>query len=188
LPFKDRYPTTLEFEIDRGQLLRYWRLQAIIGCCGATLPFSFAIGMSLFRFHLESNLNLGVLWKLSWFVLYFIAGFVAGLVVGGVIYFAMCHVPAKRAAANLRLMVEGPFLRIVSGGYFVTDRRIHFRAISDYSIQEGPLLKQLGMKSLSFRVMGSAQGVSQSVAGLVNPEEVRDQLCEIDASRENAEA
>ena len=83
-------------------------------------------------------------------------------------------------------MVEGPYLRLVSGGYFVTDRRIHFRTVGDYSTHEGPLLRKLGMKSLSFRIASSGQvPLCHHVAGLVNPDDVRDQLCEIDAAREN---
>ena len=55
MAFRDRYPTEIEFEIDRKQLLRYWRTQALIGCSVATLPFAVLIAIMLFNIHLESN-------------------------------------------------------------------------------------------------------------------------------------
>lgn len=188
MAFKDRYPTEIDFEIDRKQLLRYWRMQAVLGCSGATLPFAVLIAMAFFKSHLESHRDLSVGSLTVWFILYVVVGTAAGLLVACLIYLLMCHLPAQRASQNLRLMVEGPYLRFVSGGYFVTDRRIHFRSVSDYSTHEGPLLRKLGMKSLSFRIAGSGQmPLLHHVVGLVNPDDVRDQLCEIDAARENSE-
>lgn len=184
MAFKDRYPTEIEFEIDRHRLLRYWRIQAVIGCFGTTLPFAVLIGMAFFKIHLEGNPALSIGSRFLWLLTYAAAGTVAGLLVATVIYLVICHLPAKRASQNLHLMVEGPYLRIVSGGYFVTDRRIHFQAISDYTTHQGPLLRMVGMKSLSFHV-SSPTPSSKRVVGLTSPDDVRDQLCEIDAAREN---
>ncbi|MBN2294047.1 MAG: hypothetical protein JXM70_16595 [Pirellulales bacterium] len=184
---KDRFPTEIEFDIDRRQLLRYWRVQSFIGCCVPIILLFAFIGIGFYKIHLDSIQDIGIVSIVVWLVLYIVAVILAGLIVGGIIYLALCHMPSRRAAANLRLLVEGPFLRIVSGAFYVTDRRIHFRAISDYSTHEGPLLKKFGMKSLSFRVIGSGQNPSEHIVGLVDPDDVRDQLCEIDAARENAE-
>jgi len=117
---------------------------------------------------------------------YLAAGSAVALLLGAALYFALGHYQSKWSANNLRLLVEGPYLRIVSGAVFVTDRRIHFRAISDYSTHDGPLLRRLKMKTISFRIIGQGQPVrSTSIPGVIDPIKVRDMLCEIDAAREN---
>lgn len=181
----DQFPANIEFEIDRARLMRYWRIQGFVGCCG---PATLLISIMFTPFF--SLLFLGVrqappgplaLWRSVAFVVATLSGFLAG----SLLYFIMAHYPAKWAATNLRLTVEGPYLRIVSGAIFVTDRRIHFRSISDYSTHDGPLLKRLGMKALSFRVIGGAQATSSTIPGIIDAVKARDLLCEIDAAREN---
>lgn len=179
----DGFPTNIEFEIDRQSLRRYWRLQGIIGCCIPGVLFSMLFAVAFYSAFLESKPEIRLAAIVGWFVAFLVGAIIAGLVAGTILYFAICHWPSELAARNLRVMVEGPYLRIISGSAFLTDRRIHFRAISDYSTHEGPLLKKLGMKSVSFRIIGS-QPSSQQLPGLINPDQVRDTLCKIDAARE----
>jgi membrane protein YdbS with pleckstrin-like domain len=187
MPFRDGYPTDIEFEIDRRALLRYSRVQSLIACCAASLPVSILVAVACFKTHREANPTMAMVSSFGWLMLYAGAGVLAGLFVGGGIYFLLSHASSKLASQNLRLMVEGPYLRIISGGVFVTDRRLHFRDIGDYTIAEGPLLRMFGLKALSFRVTSTGrtgQFPAYTVVGLVNPDRVRDQLCDIDAVRE----
>jgi membrane protein YdbS with pleckstrin-like domain len=187
VPFRDGYPTDLEFEIDRRALLRYSRVQGLIGCCAASLPVLILVGIACFNVHREANPTMGIASSLGWLILCAGSGVLAGLFAGGGIYFVVYHATSKLASQNLRLMVEGPYLRIISGGVFVTDRRIHFRDVGDYTIEEGPLLRVFGLKALSFRVTATgrtSQPSRYAVVGLVNPNLVRDRLCDIDAARE----
>ena len=114
-----------------------------------------------------------------------LSGAAIGCCIGVLLYFITTHFVAKWAAQNVRLIVEGPYLRLVSGGIFVSDRRMHFRTISDYTTHAGPLLRRFGMKTLSFTAAGSRNSLPTRIAGLVDPDKVRDALCEIDAAREN---
>lgn len=118
-------------------------------------------------------------------VTYLATGIPIGCCIGVLMYLLTTHFYAKWAAQNLRLIVEGPYLRLVSGGIFVSDRRMHFRTISDYTTHAGPLLRRLAMKTLSFSATGSRNSLPTRIAGLVDPDKVRDALCEIDAAREN---
>jgi hypothetical protein len=187
VPFRDGYPTDIEFEIDRRALLRYLRVQALIGYCAALVPLLILVAITCFKVHREWNPKMGIASSFGWLILYGIAGILVGLVVGAGIYFVTSHTRSRLASQNLRLIVEGPYLRIISGAVFITDRRIHFRDINDYSVEEGPLLRMCGLKALRFHVMatgGTGQFPTRSIVGLVNPEKVRDQLCDIDAARE----
>ncbi len=180
----DKYPTNIEYEIDRVALIRYWRLQATIGYSLAPAPIAGMFGLAFFRLYVETHPGIGGLTYVAFAAMLILAGLFAGMLVGILLYFLMSHFLIKLSVKNLRLLVEGPYLRSISGAIFVTDRRIHFRAISDYSTSDGPLLRRFGMRNLSFTVIGSTAHASTVVSGLKNPDEVRDQLCEIDAARE----
>lgn len=185
MPFTDKYPEQIEFEIDRPRLIRYWRLCGFLGCCIPCVVGVVLIALPLLGDYLQTHrhLHLGEILVIG--LAYLAVGAIAGLLIGLLLYIAMSHYSAKWAAQNLRLIIEGPYLRLISGGLLITDRRIHFRAISDYSTTQGPMLRLFGMKTLSFRVVGSSQSFSTTVAGLKEPDKVRDALCEIDAAREN---
>ena len=183
MPFRDGYPTDIEFEIDRGALLRYLRIQAFVGCCCATVPFAL-VATAYFDTHFRVRTMINVPPSFSDVMVNVMVGLTTVLVVGGAIYFAWFHQNTKRESANLRLLIEGPYLRIVSGGFITVDRRIHFRDIGDYSTRVGPLLRLMGLKALSFRLVGDRQHSLQNIVGLVDAQQARDQLCDIDAARE----
>ncbi len=180
----DEFPDRLEFEIDRPLLLRYWRIQAIFACCTVALPWGILIGAMLAQAYGELH---GTRNGLNWLAINttgLASGGAAGIVVGLAVYLAVLHLPIKLAACKIRLVVDGSYLRVVSGTFFISDRRIHFRAISDYSTHDGLLLRQLGLKRLSFRVCGGNHARAFSIVGLNDAEAVCDQLCSIDAARE----
>lgn len=184
MAFSDKYPEQIEFEIDRPRVRRYLRLLGFGSYLGGTtvvsLFFSFAAFTGSFQHQPIVQFD-EIVHRLA---AYFATGLAIGCAIGLLLYFVTTHFIADWAAQNLRLIVEGPYLRLVSGGVFVSDRRIHFRTVNDYSTHAGPLLRRLGMKSLSFRVEGNSRLLT-TVAGLVDPDDVRDALCEIDAAREN---
>lgn len=156
-----------------------------MGCFGLTFPFAMLIALAFYNAGMAPyQTNTDIWFRLGWFSLYMTGGLLACGIFGSVLYFTYFRPSARLKAKNLRLMVDGPYLRIVSGGYVLVDQRFHFRDISSYSTVQGPLLRRCGLKSLCFRVQGRATTPPLSVIGLVDADRVRDVLCEIDASRE----
>lgn len=184
MTFKDRFPLEIDFEIDRQRLLRYLLAQAKIGCFGLPFPFAMLLALAFFNEGMAPYHNTDVWFSLGWFSFYMMAGLLACGIFGSILYFAYFRPSARLKADNLRLMVDGPYLRLVSGGLILNDQRFHFRDVSCYSTVQGPLLRRHGLKSLCFRVNGHAAAPPLSVIGLVDAGRVRDVLCEIDASRE----
>ncbi len=85
---------------------------------------------------------------------------------------------------SMGVRVEGAFLRISHEGIVRVDRKLHFRAIVDYALVEGPLMKHLGITGLHMTTTsGSPQGILQ-LWGVADGEAVRDQLALIDSLRE----
>lgn len=105
-----------------------------------------------------------------------------GFLVGAVIY-ACFHFNYGRYARHCSLIVEGPFLRFTTGGFFTEVKRVHFRAVSDYSTHDGPLLKLFGIKVLSFQIMGR-RAQNNTIAAIVEADRVCEELAQIDAIRE----
>lgn len=186
MSFKDRFPLEIEFEVDRERLLRYLLIQARIGCFGLVLPFALCFAVAFFNSHLAPYRPAGFWFQFGWLVIYLLGGVLACVVFGAVLYFSYFQPSARLKAKNLRLMVDGPYLRLVSGGFVVLDQRFHFRDVSCYATLQGPLLRRCLLKSLCFRVQARSTTPPLRVTGLVDADRVRDVLCEIDASRELA--
>lgn len=184
LTFKDRFPTEIEFDIDRQRYLKYLTSQAWLGCFAIASPFVLVLTGMLFQEKMAPFRNAGFGYQFGWLVLCLIAGLGAGAVFCSVLYFGYFRSSARRKAENLRLLVDGPYLRMVSGGFIVVDERFHFRDVSCYTTVQGPLLRFHGLKSLRFRIQGRSAAPPLAIQGLVDADGVRDDLCEIDASRE----
>jgi len=184
LTFKDRFPLKAEFEIDRDRLLRHLLTQARFGCFGLAFPLALLLALAFFNAHMAPYHNTGIWFRLGWFSIYMLGGILACSIFGSILYFTYFRPSARLKAENLRLMVDGPYLRLVSGGFILLDQRFHFRDVSSYGTVQGPLLRRHGLKSLWFRVHGRTTTPPLSVTGLVDADHVRDILCEIDASRE----
>lgn len=181
---KDSFPLEIEFEIDRERLLRHLLTQARMICFGIALPFALLFAFSFFNSHVTPYRNADLWFRIGWFCAYMIGGLAACALFGAALYFTYFRPSARLEAKHLRLMVDGPYLRMVSGGFVLLDQRFHFREISSYSLVQGPLLRRHGLKTLRFRVHGSSTAPPLSVPGLADPDRARDVLCEIDASRE----
>jgi membrane protein YdbS with pleckstrin-like domain len=183
--FADKFPEQVEFEIDRPRLVRYLRACGFAVCVGGMIPVSLFFSLAAFSGSFQHRPPVEFDEILPRLATYLATGVSIGCCVGVLLYFITAHFPARWAAQNVRLIVEGPYLRLVSGAIFVSDRRMHFRTISDYSTHSGPLLWRFGMKTLSFSTTSGRNGLPTRIAGLVDPDKVRDALCEIDAAREN---
>ncbi|MCO8125472.1 PH domain-containing protein [Stieleria sp. TO1_6] len=188
MAFKDRFPLEIEFEIDREKLLRYLLTQARLGCFAISLPFASLIGLSLFSAKMVPYRNPDLWFRAGWLGIYMIGAVLTSVLFSSILYFSYFRPSSRLKAANLRLVVDGPYLRLVSGGFVLHDRRFHFRDVSSYSTLQGPFLRHLGLKSLCFRVSGHPTSQPLSVIGLADADWVRDTLCEIDASRELPDA
>lgn len=188
MTFKDSFPLEIEFEIDRERLLRYLLTQAWLGCFGLMLPFGLMFALFFFDSHMVPYRNTDIWFQFSWLCFYLTGGIIVAALLCCVLYFGYFRPSARLKAKNLRLMVDGPYLRHVSGGFILLDQRYHFRDISSYGTIQGPMLRHHGLKSLSFRLPGRSPTPPTFVTGLVDADRVRDVLCEIDASRELPDA
>ena len=184
MTFKDNFPIEIEFEIDRERLLRYLLVQARLGCFGLALPFGLVFAVAFYNAHMAPYRHAEISFRMGWLAIYLIGGLTTSALLASIFYFSYFRPSARLKAKNLCLLVDGPYLRLVSGGFILLDQRFHFRDVSSYGTIQGPLLRYHHMKSLCFRIQGRSSTPPLSVAGLVNPDRVRDVLCEIDASRE----
>ncbi len=183
MAFKDTYPLELEFEIDRKRLEHYYQFQSVVGCFAISVPFGILVVIGFLQSFLLIHPEFTALQKFVSFACFVVGGLVVGLLVGMFFYYGYFNKSSKLAARNLRLRVEGPYLRLITGAYFVIDRRYHFKDIHTYTTCQGPLLKRFGMKALMFNV-SMRQMHPVQIDGLIDVDSVRDKLCEIDAARE----
>ncbi len=180
--FSDKYPQRIEFEFNRPALCRIYRLRAWLACVPLLSVFAFLFTAGIFSDFLAMHSRADWVYKLGMGVIYFGAGQLVSLLMASIIYFSYFHRAAALHAQNRRLIVEGPYLRYISGAYVIFDRRFHFRDIHTYTTVQGPLLKRFGVESLLFYSQQRPGGLNQ-VDGLQDVAEVRDMLCEIDAER-----
>jgi hypothetical protein len=185
LTIEDPFPHEIEFEIDRERLLRYMLIQARIGCFVLTFPISLLLAVAFFNARMAPYPNAGIWFQFGWFSIYMMGCFLVCGVFCQILYLAYFRPSARLKAKNLQLMVEGPYLRLVSGGYMLVDQRFHFREICSYTTVQGPLLRRHGMKSLRIRLNGHSTTPPLTVTGLIDVDRVRNVICEIDASRES---
>lgn len=183
--FKDKFPLQLEFDIDRERLTRYYRFQSFIGCVAIAIPVGVIAAFGFLKPFLQVNNDFTLIQRVVSSVCFIVGGMFAGLFVGMALYYPCFHKSSQRAARNLRLIVEGPYLRLVSGSYFVVDRRYHFNEIHTYTTFQGPLQRRFGMKTLMINV-AVRQIPPVHVDGLIDTDSVRDKLCEMDAVRESS--
>lgn len=183
MAFKDKFPLELEFEIDRKGLVRYYRFQSFVGCVAFAVPVGIFVAFGFLKPFVQINAETTVLEQITTVVCFTLGGLIAGLLFALALYYLNFHKSSHLAAHNLRLRVEGPYLRLVSGSFFVMDRRYHFKDIHTYTTFQSPFLGRFGMKRLLFNV-SDRQIPPVHVDGLIDVDSVRDKLCEIDAARE----
>jgi len=181
----DPYPLNFEVEIDRDRLRQYlrakWLLLWLVLFSFFGLVFGAATG--------ERKINQGmrspaeVLWLLSKDSA---IGMGIGLGLAFVLYALFSHRRAAHYSKSLSLSVEGPFLRIRECLAAHTDRRLHFRAVVDYAIEQDWLMRRFGVETLKMRTTCGGPVATIVVPGLKAGITTRDLLSEVDRVRENA--
>jgi len=180
----DPHPHDLEIEIDRNRLRAYLRAQSLVIWA---LLFSFLgiiCGLSSVAKDLEQGVH-------TWSSMLTTAataigiGWGLGLLVASACYFVFNHRMTGRFADELRISVEGPFLRIRQRLAVATDRKLHFRAIVDYAVVQDPFMRLFDIHSLQMTTTGSGPTSIINVPGVKDCLKARDTLSEIDGLREN---
>lgn len=178
-------PHTLEFDFCRDALLRYLRVKWYLSwVCGLAV-----MGMMIGLGTVSSRIEAGDFKSFQEACLGLATGVVQGLAgsffLSTALYFLFSHWLAARTAEGLRVVVEGPFFRIIQKGRFRMDRKLHFRSIIDYTTIEGPLMRRFGVMALHMTTTGGGNQPGLQVVGIRDCPVVRDKLAEIDAIREN---
>lgn len=112
-------------------------------------------------------------------------GFGCGALIGAFCYLTLTHFRSSAEARTLSLRVDGPFVRLKTGGFTHTDRKLHFRSIIDYSVVDGPLRRRFGLQTLQMTVPAGVPNGLIQLTGLRDCERVRDELAALDAAREH---
>jgi membrane protein YdbS with pleckstrin-like domain len=181
----DPFPATVEVVIDRIRLQQYLRWKWFLAWTVLPGVMGMFIGLS------SSTTTIGqhpssLSEVLSSAVLRAVFGFVAALLLAVVCYLTCSHRLARRYAEELQVSVEGSFLRIRQHAIVVSDRKLHFRSIVDYSVAQDPIMRWFGIEALQMTTTGSGPAATISIPGVKDCMKVRDMLSEIDRLRENA--
>jgi len=181
----DPYPSHFEIDIDRDRVRKYLRAKWFFSWIVALGLFGAVFALAPAGKSIEGDLKP---WAevLAVFAGSMAIGLVLGCLIGAVLYLLFSHWLAATYANSLVVAVEGPFLRICENWGIRTDRRLHFRAIVDYAIQQGPLRRRFGIESLIMTTTGHGSTATISIPGIKDGLKTRDMLSEVDRLRENA--
>ncbi len=188
----DTLPESFPIEIDRERLRRFLRLHCLIGWMVITGFFGFFAGIGTIGDAIKANElrekegRQAVILSHATILRHLANGMAMGGSIGLVFYLCMGQWTSAAYARNIRLSVEGAFLRVQSGVFLRQDRKIHFRSIHDYAVVETYFSRLTGVQVLRMNVSGSMQRPWLHIAGIKDCLEVRDMLAEVDARRENA--
>lgn len=181
----DQYPKELTLEIDRKGLRKYYRIGAFLVVMAASIVIGCANAMG----RIGDGLKEAGLKSINDLIFYTICGLAAGIgvsvVVALLIYFVFFHRSAARRAASLIVTVEGPFLRVQQHEVFSTDRKLHFRAIVDYSTIQGWLMRKCGIHALRMHTTAGGPSSMLTIYGVKDCLKMRDILSDMDRLREN---
>jgi hypothetical protein len=178
------HPANLNIEIDRVRLRRYLRAKSFLSWVA---PLSFfgglfgfaSVGKSFDKGGLSPGEILGIVSvRIS-------VGVCIALLLASLCYFVFSHRAANRRSAALEVTVEGAFLRIREDDLVVSDRKLHFRSIVDYSTYEDFLMRYFGVSSLRMATTAGGHQGWLMIPGVKDCLRVRDLLAEIDSQREN---
>lgn len=181
----DPYPPSFEIEIDRSGLKRFLRTSWLISSCIFLALFGFFFGLMACARELEARP------KPTREALVVASRDVAiGLGLSILAALALDRLLLRRIAAHyaasLQVSVEGSFLRIREDWGLLNDRRLHFRAIVDYSLQQTWIGRWCNVESLVMNTTGSGPKSTVTIAGVKGGLQTRDLLSEVDRLRENS--
>lgn len=180
----DPYPTIIDIEIDRDRLRAYlrtrWFLSWVVplGWMGAFFGFTpvfrlldkgqSLVGEVLLQAACGIGLGAGVMFALAL-----------------ILYFTFSHWSAARLARSLEVKIDGSFLQIRQQMYMLSDRKLHFRSLIDYAVNEDFVMRYFGVKTLQMTTAAAPPHSTIIIAGIKDCLKVRDLLSEIDRLREN---
>jgi hypothetical protein len=183
---KDSYPECIDIDIDRKNLLKYLRITWLLGWVLGLGAFGLLIGSISTLDEIEKGGFESINDLLCDLLYGAVAGALIAALFGFILYLALGYFRAKRAAEMIQLKVEGPFLRVVQSGLIgVVDRKIHFRAIIDFSTVNNRRMSKYGINTLQMNTVGGGPTGMIRIDGVKNCDQVRDMLAEIDHIRGN---
>lgn len=182
----DTHPNFFEIEIDRDGLRSYFRRSWLRAWL---LSLSFFGGLFGFLSSI-GRIEDGGAGSLGHLVFLLISGIVYGILIGAVIalllYFLLSHFRAKKISEAQYIRVEGAYLQVAHlAGSTRVNRKIHFRAMTDFSLIENKRMQRYGIKALQMNTTGGGPGSLIRIDGVKDCDRVRDMLAEIDSIREN---
>lgn len=181
----EQYLENFEIEIDRDALYKYLCVKYLGSWIAFLFVPAFLIGMLIIAEATENSEYKGIMDV----IVITLTGFGIGLFVSGIVfipsYFIFIHFMAGKVAKSLTVTVECAFLHIVQENYARVDRKLHFRAITDYSTVETRLMRYFGLKALRMTTNGVGLDSTVQLDGIKDCLKVRDMLAEIDSMREN---
>ena len=177
----DQYPETLNIEIDRDRLRNYLRTRWLLNW---VLALGFFGGMFIFA-GVSAAVERGSLSAGVTFVAKCVALSLGSTTLLALfLYFILSHWRAARFAASLQISVEGAFLRIRQRTSVVSDRKLHFRSIVDYTTTQDFLMRRFGIHTLQMATTAGGQNTNLIIPGVKDCLRVRDLLADIDSQRE----
>ncbi|MBM80829.1 MAG: hypothetical protein CMJ78_09565 [Planctomycetaceae bacterium] len=180
----DPYPREFEIAIERDKLCRYLRWHAILCLSVVGVSFGGLLGTAA-RVGKHTIYTIATTTDFAYqFFIGASSGALLGMLIAVILYFCFWHRMARREAYGTRVSVEGQFLRIIKGGTFLHDRKLHFRAIVDFACFKGPLMRRLGICGIQMQTSGGNHHVMLSAA-VADAMTVRDTLSKIDRIRED---
>jgi hypothetical protein len=180
----DQYPSHFAIEIDRVRLRRYLRAKWYLSWSLLFLLFS---GLPMLGFLVE-EFERGIRSNREMVVAVAKA---VGIALAGsqllalFLYRIFSHGVAARWAESIELTVEGPFLRLRQHFLSLTDRKLHFRSIVDYTTAQDFFMRWFGIETLQMTTIAGGNSSAVNVRGVKDCLKVRDMLSEIDRQREN---
>ncbi|MDA3872613.1 MAG: hypothetical protein PF795_01455 [Kiritimatiellae bacterium] len=182
----DPHPTSFEIEIDRESLCKYLRYTWLRGWTFAISFFGLLFGLIFSLERIADGKFEGLHHLIFLLTTGPIYGILIGMAVAIVLYFMLCHFRAKRISETLSLKVDGAFLQITQHliGSKI-DRKIHFRAVTDFSVIEDNRMRKYNIKALQMNTTGGSPTGLIRIDGVKDCDNVRDMLAEIDSLREN---
>jgi len=178
------HPNKITIEIDRPRLRRYLCANALFPC----LILFFIFGVPLSIAPVADTLDHGVFATKMDATLLLFGTLAKGVAISQLLalayYFLFRHRATLRAADNLEITIEGPFLHIREYKSARMDRKLHFRSIVDYATMDGPLMRFFGISALQMTTTGGGLNSTITLPGVKNCLAVRDLLSEIDSQRE----
>ena len=181
----DPFPKNITIDIDRDRLRTYLRAKWFLSWLGSLAGLGALLGfMAVLSFY--EKRAFGGFPELCGLLIRAGAVLLGSLVVACLLYFLLSHWLAAQVAGGLQVSVEGPFLRIRQHRLHRMDRKVHFRAIIDYTIVEGALMRRFGIMALRMTTAAPPIHGIPEIAGIKDCPRVRDMLAEIDSLRENS--